>query len=440
MKNPVAPSKALSCLTLLVLALSDPAQAQFTYTTNDGAITITGYTGGAAAVTIPDTIEGYPVTTIGTDAFKFNGQLSSITLPSSLTSIEIGAFSSTGLKEIVIPDGTTNIGSGVFLNSALINITLPASVVSIGSDTFNSTHVTNVILPSNLASISDGLFGNCLSLQSVSIPSSVTSIGSYAFGTCFNLLGISIPNSVANIGDAAFIDNHSLTNVYLPASVLNLGAQVFKTCGSLKAINVDPLNPVYSSRDGVLFDKAQTALLTFPPGRTGRYRIPDGVTTIGFEAFFFGGEFQFPSLTNIIVPGSVTNIGAYAFSRCPDLTTVFFLGNAPVQRGSAIFDRSDAATIYYLPGTAGWSGRPPFARPLMLWNPTVLPGSISLPTNPFNFTITGTANIPVVIEASTNLLGGWEVVQSLRVTNGAVTFSDPQAGSHRQRFYRLGAP
>ena len=56
---------------LLLLALPAAVQAQFTYTTNNGAITITGYTGPGGAVTIPSTINGLPVTSIGDQAFVF---------------------------------------------------------------------------------------------------------------------------------------------------------------------------------------------------------------------------------------------------------------------------------------------------------------------------------------------------------------------------------
>lgn len=90
-------------------------------------------------------------------------------------------------------------------------------------------------------------------------------------------------------------------------------------------------------------------------------------------------------------------------------------------------------------GYTGWTGMLD-TRPTALWNPTVPPGSIGLLTNQFGFNITGTANIPVVIEASTNLTGAWVPLQSLTLTNGAAYFSDPQSSNHGQRFYRLSGP
>src|SRR5664279_3848997 len=67
------------------------AQAQFTFTTNNGAITITGYTGPGWTVVIPSTTNGLPVTSIGNSAF-YNKSLTNVTIPSSVTSIGDEAF------------------------------------------------------------------------------------------------------------------------------------------------------------------------------------------------------------------------------------------------------------------------------------------------------------------------------------------------------------
>ena len=77
---------------LLLLALPAALQAQFTFTTNNGAITITRYTGPGGDVTIPDTTNGYPVASIGTNAFEHCYSLASVTIPNSITSIGNYAF------------------------------------------------------------------------------------------------------------------------------------------------------------------------------------------------------------------------------------------------------------------------------------------------------------------------------------------------------------
>jgi hypothetical protein len=68
-------------LVALLLALPAVAQAQFTFTTNDNALTITGYTGAGGALIIPSSTNGYPVISMGEDAF-YNAGLTSLTIPS----------------------------------------------------------------------------------------------------------------------------------------------------------------------------------------------------------------------------------------------------------------------------------------------------------------------------------------------------------------------
>src|SRR5579862_16243 len=98
----------LTGLTAL-LAAGVNAQAQFTYTTNNGTITITGYMGPNDGVVIPSTIDGMPVTTVGTNAF-FASTLTNVTIPNSVASIEEQAFSGCGLSRVTIPNSVTNIG------------------------------------------------------------------------------------------------------------------------------------------------------------------------------------------------------------------------------------------------------------------------------------------------------------------------------------------
>src|SRR5580693_353967 len=101
-------------LALVWLALPMLAQAQFTYTTNSGAITITGYTGSGGAVVIPAMTNGFPVTIIGQGAFRNRSSLTSVTIPDNIISIGKIAFEScTSLTSITIPDSVTNIGGGI---------------------------------------------------------------------------------------------------------------------------------------------------------------------------------------------------------------------------------------------------------------------------------------------------------------------------------------
>src|SRR4029077_15576504 len=97
-------------------------------------------------------------------------------------------------------------------------------------------------------------------------------------------------------------------------SVTDLSISPFYDCTNLTNISVDESNQVYSSLNGVLFDKAQVTLIQFPIGRRGSYTIPNTVTHIGFEAFNWCG------LTSVTMGSSVTSIGKSAFSSCVGLT------------------------------------------------------------------------------------------------------------------------
>ncbi len=194
---------------LLVLFLASPValQAQFQYTTNGGTITITGYTGSGGDVTIPNTINGLPVTSIGEWTFSHCTSLTSITIPNSVTSIGDFAFIGSGLMTITIPTGVTSIG-----NSA---------------------------------------FGECLSLTHITIPNSVTSIGHNVFYSCFKLNSVSLPGSLINIGGYAFVHCRSLTSIFIPKNVAMIWPGAFSSCDNLTGIDVDSENPSYSSLDGV---------------------------------------------------------------------------------------------------------------------------------------------------------------------------------------------
>lgn len=128
---------------------------------------------------------------------------------------------------------------------------------------------TEVEIPSELeglpvTAIGDYAFQNWEStLTSITIPESVTSIGNYAFQGCMSLTDVTIPENVTNIGDYAF---HvcGLTNVTIPLNVVNIGIEAFGECFYLTDINVNTKNAVYSSVNGVLFDKIQTKLIGYP--------------------------------------------------------------------------------------------------------------------------------------------------------------------------------
>jgi len=292
---------------VLLLTLPAVAQAQFTYTTAFGKITITGYTGPGGAVAIPDTITGLPVISIGGYAFYNVSNVTNVAISTNVTSIGDYAFEScSSLTNVTAPKSVTSIGAGAFEScDNLTEITVdPLNSFYSSADgvLFNKSQTTLIECPGG-------------KIGSYTVPNTVTSIAQYSFIYCYNLTRVIVGTNVTSIGIDAFDSCSSMTNVTIPKSVTSIGTTAFGFCDSLTDITVDPLNSFYSSVDGVLFNKSQTTLIQCPGGKAGSYTVPDSVTNIGSSAFVVCR-----SLTGVTVGTNVTSIGDYAFAVCTGLT------------------------------------------------------------------------------------------------------------------------
>jgi len=414
---------------------------------------------------------GNNVTNIGDYAFLGCTSLASVTIGNGVASIGSLAFAGCGLTSVAIPDSVTNIKDG--------GATYYASYVPEGTFSY-CTSLTNVTIGNNVTNIGDYAFFGCTSLSSLTIGPSVSRIGAAAFDQCISLTSVTIGPSVTSIGASAFVGT-SLSSVTIPNSVTNIGANALAST-RLTAINVETNNPVYSSRDGVLFNQSQTTLIRYPWGRVGSYSIPnsvkyigsgafdscsgltsvtipDSVTSIEDEAFDFCGRLtnvtiangvtsvgyrafsDCINLTSIMIPNSVTSIENAAFSECDNLVSVYFQGNAPIGN-QFVFLYDNKATAYYLPGTTGWSTNYENV-PTALWTlpyPLILnntPG-FGVQSNQFGFTVSWATNASVVVEASTDLNNPkWSPVITNSLSGGTFYFSDPQWTNYSSRFYRV---
>jgi hypothetical protein len=518
--------------------------ADFTWTTNHGAITITKYNGSGGDVTIPNELTGFPVTTIGSGAFYLCTRLTKVTVADSVTTIGTNAFYyCTGLTNAILGTNVVTIGTAAFTRcSSLVSLTIPERVAVIGRQAFDSclslttvtipdsvtsmgdnafyscTGLTNLTIGTNLSVIGGSAFSRCSSLTRLVIPNGVTSIGTAAFVACTRLGTVTIAGSVTNLGANAFFGCTSLTNLVIPSSVIHIGAGPLAACTSLAAIAVDPGNPCYTSVGGVLFDKALTTLIQCPGGQAGSYTIPTSVTSIGATAFHgcanltnvtlgagvtsigssafsacprltsitvdpgnslyrsvegvlcdhgattlilcpvgIGGNYTVPesityigdaaflgctNLTNVTMGTNVTSIGVLAFGTCGSLSGVYLRGDAPSIGGEPFGDETPNVTIYYLPGTSGWDTSYG-DRPVLCWNPqiqTTDPG-FGVHSDGFGFSISGTTDIPLVVEASPVLTAtNWLRIHSCTLTGGIVHFRDADWTDYAARFYRLCAP
>jgi len=138
-------------------------------------------------------------------------------------------------------------------------------------------------------------------------------------------------------------NENGLVGITIPNSVTYIGANAFRYCDNLTEINVDSDNTNYSSTDGVLYNKDKTILITYPEGKTGDFTIPNGVTTIGSDAFY-GCD----NLTGVIIPNGVIRIGSYAFYDCWNLTSVT-IPNSVTSIGDRAFSWCDKLTEITIP-------------------------------------------------------------------------------------------
>ncbi len=300
---------------LMSLSASAASEADLSYTVADGKVTITGCVESASGeLVIPDTIEGYPVTVIGTQAFYDCTALEKVTLPDSIVVIEMSAFyGCSSLTEIIIPDGVMSILPGAFRNcTVLTEITIPDSVQALGAGVFSGcTSLKKVTLPDGITEITARLFEKCTNLAQVTIPDSVIYLRGYAFYGCTALTEIDIGDGVTTIGAYAFTD----TAYYNDSNNWQDGVLY---CGEYLLGSISREVPAtYTIKEGTraVADSAFTRC-----GNLTEVIIPDSVIAISDSMFSYCSN-----LAKITIPDSVTSIGGYSFLNCSALTEIVIL-------------------------------------------------------------------------------------------------------------------
>ncbi len=313
---------------------------------NNKEVTITDCDKEATGeLVIPETIDGYPVTSIGGNAFRYC-RLTNIEISNSIKRIDDYAFfNCNGFTNIDIPYGVETIGNSAFAACFwLTDINIPNSVISIGSSAFE----------------------RCSKLKSVEIPNSVSSIGSSAFRDCTGLTSIEIPDSVTSISNSAFSGCTGLTSIEIPNNVTSIGNSAFSGCSGLESITVSQGNSIYHSTNNCLIETVSSTLIlgcknsvipadgsVMSIGDSAFYNcsgltsinIPDSVTSIGDAAF---KDCTRP--TNATIPSSVTSIGSSAFSGCTGLTSIE-IPDSVTSIGSSAFSGCTRLTEITIPGS-----------------------------------------------------------------------------------------
>lgn len=233
-------------------------------------VTITKYTGTESTVILPSTINSWPVTKIGEDAFQDNTTITSVTIPASVTEIGSNAFAGcTNLtsvnyigdwSKLTIQSGNPAVQDAAnaqlfdfkfILNDTAVivirykgtaaDVTIPSRykskpVTAIDHAAFHDSAVTGVTIPDSVTSIHDDAFGYCSQLTNISIPNSVTFIGFSAFNSCTSLKSITLPSSLSFISGALFLGCSQLTTIHIPVSVTSIGNNAFADCPSLMTV------------------------------------------------------------------------------------------------------------------------------------------------------------------------------------------------------------
>jgi hypothetical protein len=193
---------------------------------------ITRYTGSGGNVVIPAAIWGEPVKTISARAFE-KKNLTSVTIPDSVTTIEEGAFFGNRLNSVIISNSVTTIGKDVFRENQLTSVTIPDSVTTIEKGAFFGNVLTSVTIPNSIRTIGEGAFRKNMF---TSIPDNVRTIGKDMFREN-RFTAVTIPNSVTTIEEGAFHENQltSITigaNVNMPSVSLIIAHQLSFEAGS----------------------------------------------------------------------------------------------------------------------------------------------------------------------------------------------------------------
>lgn len=296
-------------------------------------------------IKIPSSIEYegviYNVTSIGDWTFNLCRNVTSITIPNSVKSIGLSAFSGcSGLKKVIIPDiaAWCNItfvdGNGNPLHYAH----------RIYSD--ENTEITDLVIPEGVSTINKSAFYDCNKLTSVTIGGGVTSIGSCAFASCSNLKKVIITD-IASWCNILFEDSHSnplsyahhlycnenteISDFTIPNDVSSIGNYSFSDCYGLKSVTIG--NSVTSIGNSAFSNC--TALTTLTLGNS--------VASIGNSAFS-----NCSCITDVIIPNSVISIGNYAFEKCSSLTSII-LPNSVTYIGNDAFNACKALVSVTIP-------------------------------------------------------------------------------------------
>ena len=297
---------------------------------------------------IPGSIKNFSCQLQNADA------LEKLTLDEGVEEISAGSMVSgcSSLSEINLPSTLKLIsGNATFTNSASLKsiefpegVSFSDNILSILSD---CTSLTSVSLPASLTKIPMSMFSGCTSLKSVSAAGSIDSIGDRAFENCSSLTDIDFQGTLTSIGFSAFQGCASLERVPDLSSVTKMGSSAFQECGKLQAsVNLSSLESIpayafcYTPVTVVGFcDNLKSIDKWAFIWSTIAAPFPETLEKIGDYVFYSG---TLPE--HLVIPDSVTSIGASAFSNTDGVQDVT-IGSGLTQIPAGLFDDSSVKSI-----------------------------------------------------------------------------------------------
>ena len=381
----------------------------YTYTLDDAnRATITGYSGNATALYIPDEIDGHEVVAIGDRAFENRTDLRTVMIPDSLEKIEFEAFyNCINLKIVDLSSNLTTIGYDVFGNCKSISkIEIPKSLKKFDGTWGSGTN------------LSYGAFGGCSNLKTVNFEAGSTIVCAALFMGCDGIEEIELPDTITEIGDSAFKSCKNLNKVIIPESVTKIDGDAFAECSGLVDIKMHEGINTIGSRAFYKCDRLLDIV------------IPDSVEKIEFEAFRgcdkleniklsenltivgYGVFGDCKSISKIEIPKSLkkfdgtwgrgTNLSYGAFGGCSNLKTVNFEAGSTIVC-AALFMGCDGIEEIELPDTITEIGDSAFKNCKNLDRITMNNGIEILESSAFEdcFSLT-TINIPNTVKAISN--------------------------------------
>ena len=215
-------------------------------------------------------------------------------------------------------------------------------------------NIRSLIVDGTVENVGAWSFYSCTDLTEVNLSEGVKTIGEYAFSACTSLEKAHLPDSLTEIGASAFYADTALKELDMPKGVRTIGQDAFRECSALEKLHVAIDNPIFSDRDGILFDHNQTTLIYCPAGAEAELRLPATVKRIGRCALA-----DCHSLTEVLFEGTAEQWKEIIVEEGNDLlqaVPVRFMEPVYVQPEGRELDLTDVRVNYEAATGLPWEG------------------------------------------------------------------------------------